>query len=92
MICVDPQAAAPKIKKTPPPHKDVPIMQTGLANIKRLGSLLRHSDWKITATLGKIPKAGDITRINNLKFTVERVRKRRIETVILTFESIADNS
>jgi len=32
---------------------DVPIMQTGLRNIRRLGSILRHSDWKVTATLGK---------------------------------------
>jgi CBS domain containing-hemolysin-like protein len=42
----------------------------------------------VTALLGKIPKAGDIARLKNLKFTVERVRKHRIETVILTFEPI----
>lgn len=33
--------------------QDIPIMQTGLANIRRLGELLRSSDWKITVTLGK---------------------------------------
>jgi len=33
--------------------QDIPIMQTGLANIRRLGELLRASDWKITLTLGK---------------------------------------
>lgn len=33
--------------------KEVPIMQTGLANVKRLGHILRESDWKITVTLGK---------------------------------------
>jgi len=33
--------------------QDIPIMQTGLANIRRLGELLRGSDWKITVTLGK---------------------------------------
>ena len=33
--------------------QDIPIMQTGLANIRRLGELLRDSDWKITVTLGK---------------------------------------
>lgn len=33
--------------------QDIPIMQTGLANIRRLGELLRSADWKITATLGK---------------------------------------
>lgn len=32
---------------------DIPVMQTGLANIRRLGELLRLSDWKITVTLGK---------------------------------------
>lgn len=32
---------------------DIPIMQTGLANIRRLGRLLRQSDWKVTVTLGK---------------------------------------
>ncbi len=42
----------------------------------------------VTALLGKIPKAGDVARLRNLKFTVERVRKHRIETVILTFEPI----
>lgn len=31
----------------------IPIMQTGLANIRQLGELLRDSDWKITVTLGK---------------------------------------
>ncbi|MBL7068679.1 MAG: DUF4445 domain-containing protein [Candidatus Omnitrophica bacterium] len=33
--------------------RKISIMQTGLVNIKRLGSLLRESGWKITATLGK---------------------------------------
>ena len=32
---------------------DTPVMQTGLVNIRRLGQLLRGSDWKITVTLGK---------------------------------------
>ncbi len=32
---------------------DIPIMQAGLANIRRLGDLLRSADWKITVTLGK---------------------------------------
>jgi uncharacterized 2Fe-2S/4Fe-4S cluster protein (DUF4445 family) len=32
---------------------DIPIMQTGLANIRRLGELLRAADWKVTVTLGK---------------------------------------
>ena len=33
--------------------QDIPIMQTGLANIRRLGELLRTADWKVTVTLGK---------------------------------------
>ncbi|NOX97119.1 MAG: DUF4445 domain-containing protein [Nitrospirae bacterium] len=32
---------------------DIPIMQTGLANVKRLGHLLRESNWRVTVTLGK---------------------------------------
>ncbi|MFQ5681414.1 MAG: ASKHA domain-containing protein, partial [Candidatus Omnitrophota bacterium] len=32
--------------------KDVPIMQTGLANIRHLGSLLRSAEFKVTVTLG----------------------------------------
>ncbi|MCM8757969.1 MAG: ASKHA domain-containing protein, partial [Candidatus Omnitrophica bacterium] len=31
----------------------IPIMQTGLANIRRLGEVLRSSNWKVTVTLGK---------------------------------------
>ena len=42
----------------------------------------------VTAALGKIPKTGDIAHLRNLKFTVERVRKHRIETVVLTLEPI----
>jgi len=42
----------------------------------------------VTAMLGKIPKSGDVAHLKNLKFTVEHVRKRRIETVILTLESM----
>jgi CBS domain containing-hemolysin-like protein len=45
----------------------------------------------VTSLLGKIPKNGDVARLQNLKFTVERVRKRRIETVILTLEPINKN-
>jgi uncharacterized 2Fe-2S/4Fe-4S cluster protein (DUF4445 family) len=33
--------------------QDIPIMQTGIANVRRLGELLRSSDWKVTVTLGK---------------------------------------
>lgn len=40
----------------------------------------------VTAILGKIPKTGDVAYLKNLKFTVERVRKHRIETLILTLQ------
>ncbi len=33
-------------------HNDLRIVQTGLANIRRLGELLRSADWRITVTLG----------------------------------------
>ncbi len=39
-----------------------------------------------TALLGRIPQQGDVARLKNLKFTVETVRKRRIESVILSVE------
>lgn len=42
----------------------------------------------VTALLGKVPKAGDIAHLKNLRFTVERMRRRRIETVILSLEPI----
>jgi CBS domain containing-hemolysin-like protein len=42
----------------------------------------------VTAALGKIPKSGDVARLKNLKFTVEAVRKHRIETLILTLETL----
>jgi magnesium and cobalt transporter len=51
------------------------------AQISTIGGL-------VTVLLGKIPKSGDEVRLKNLKFTVERVRKRRIETVLLKLEPI----
>ena len=43
--------------------RDIPIMQTGLANIKRLGNILRESKWQITATLGKRNETTEIVLI-----------------------------
>jgi len=34
-------------------NRDIPILQTGLTNIKRLGRLFRESNWKVTVLLGK---------------------------------------
>ena len=45
----------------------------------------------VTSLLGKIPKNGDVAKLKNLKFTVEKVSKHRIETLILTLEQIPDN-
>lgn len=45
----------------------------------------------VTALLGKIPKSGDAAHLRNLRFTVEKVRKRRIVSLILTFEPFRTN-
>ncbi len=45
----------------------------------------------VTALLGRIPRKGDAAYIGNLKFTVERVRRHRIETVILSLEPLASH-
>lgn len=45
----------------------------------------------VTALLGKMPKSGDVAYLKNLKFAVEKVRKRRIETLLLTLEPFHSN-
>ncbi len=40
----------------------------------------------VTALLGKIPQQADSVDMNNLNFTVESVKKHRIEKLILTFK------
>jgi len=45
----------------------------------------------VTSMLGKIPKPGDKARLKNLLFTVEKVKKHRIESVILTLEPNKSN-
>ncbi|MGB2705530.1 MAG: ASKHA domain-containing protein [Candidatus Omnitrophota bacterium] len=42
---------------------DIPIMQTGLRNIRRLGNILRSSDWKVTVALGKRNETTEIVII-----------------------------
>lgn len=44
---------------------EIPIMQTGLANVKKLGHLLRESDWKVTASLGKRNETTEIVLIEH---------------------------
>jgi uncharacterized 2Fe-2S/4Fe-4S cluster protein (DUF4445 family) len=33
--------------------REMPIIQTGLANVKKMGRLFRESNWQVTVTLGK---------------------------------------
>jgi len=42
---------------------DISIMQTGLVNIKKLGALLRESNWEVTVTLGKRNETTEIVSI-----------------------------
>jgi CBS domain containing-hemolysin-like protein len=42
----------------------------------------------VTALLGKIPKSGDVAYLKNFKFTIEKMQKHRIETLILTLEPL----
>lgn len=44
-------------------QRDIPIMQTGLTNIKRLGGMFRESGWQITATLGRRNQTTEIVMI-----------------------------
>ena len=45
----------------------------------------------VTALLGRIPQSGDVAHLKNLKFTVEKVQKRRIETLILNLEPLQND-
>jgi CBS domain containing-hemolysin-like protein len=45
----------------------------------------------VTALLGKIPKAGDFACLGNLKFTVDKVTRHRIESLILTLEPLGSD-
>jgi putative hemolysin len=40
----------------------------------------------VTTLLGRIPRKGDVACIGNLKFTVDRVRRHRIETLVMSLE------
>ncbi len=42
----------------------------------------------VTALIGRIPKPGDTAYLRNLKFTVEKVKKHRVQSIILKFEPI----
>ncbi|MHC5061114.1 MAG: hemolysin family protein [Planctomycetota bacterium] len=57
----------------------IDLAQTRLATVGGL----------VTALLGRIPKPGDKAYMSNLKFTVENVRKHRIETLILELEHVS---
>ncbi|MDP2939004.1 MAG: ASKHA domain-containing protein [Candidatus Omnitrophota bacterium] len=42
---------------------NIPIMQTGLSNVRRLAQLLRSSNWQVTVTLGKRNETVEIVLI-----------------------------
>jgi CBS domain containing-hemolysin-like protein len=44
----------------------------------------------VTALLGRIPRAGDVARLKNMKFAVENVQNNRILTVVLSLEPILE--
>jgi len=45
----------------------------------------------VTALLGRIPKADDVACLGNLKFTVDKVTRHRIESLILTLEPLGSD-
>jgi putative hemolysin len=45
----------------------------------------------VTALLGKIPKTGDVAYLKNFKFTIEKMQRHRIETLILTLEPFKED-
>jgi len=63
---------------------DVFGIDLGETRVSTIGGL-------VTALLGTIPKTGDVAYLGNLKFTVEQIHKRRIETVVLSFEPISSS-
>jgi CBS domain containing-hemolysin-like protein len=56
----------------------------GTARFSTIGGL-------VTSLLGKVPRAGDVAELENLRFIVETVRKRRVESVILVLKPIETN-
>lgn len=46
----------------------------------------------VTTLLGRIPRPGDQARLKNMTFTAEDVQGNRIRTVVLTLESILDDT
>ncbi|MGI6271589.1 MAG: hemolysin family protein [Anaerohalosphaeraceae bacterium] len=44
----------------------------------------------VAGRLGRLARAGDVVRLEHLRLTVENVRKRRIETVILSLRPITE--
>jgi len=56
----------------------------GEMRISTLGGL-------VTELLGHMPAKGDVAHLRNLKFTVDRVQRHRIETLILSFQPGKDN-
>ena len=45
----------------------------------------------VTALLDRVPREGDSVEYGNLRFTVEKVHGRRVETVVLELEQLPEN-
>ena len=41
----------------------------------------------VVSLLKRMPRAGDVAHMGNLRFTVEKVRSNRIETIVLDLDS-----
>jgi putative hemolysin len=63
---------------------DVFGIDLGETRVSTIGGL-------VTDLLEKIPRKGDVASLGNLKFTVDRVRRHRIETVILSLEPLQNH-
>jgi len=64
----------------------------GIFNVEPMETRVSTIGGLVTALLGRIPKRGDVAYLKNLKFVVERIRKHRIETLILTLNPTANDN
>ena len=60
-------------------------------NIESIDERVSTIGGLVTALLGKIPQESDSVDMKNLNFTVESVKKHRIQTLILTFKSLEND-
>ena len=79
------------------PQRLFVLERAGFGSSRRLAGIFYFRDMAVlkvmfsglvTAMLGKMPKSGDEATLKNLKFTVEKVRMHRIESLILKLEPL----